>query len=523
MAEKRVAKKATSKKATPKRSDRIAAHPAVTENRPLQMSDIDEHGQKLAEKEWASMGNAKRRIPAAMKSANTSLANAEAVLSDPKASDAKRKRAASSKKQALTRKKNVSTLKKEGLLENVPTTIESAADRRINFFDEGIKRNRSEGDIRTGEGTSDTPISTGWYFKHADDLNQIADMHGIDRERIYTASGAMSPQNSPDNEKSAIEALASAHYSNHAVKATTQHGARLLGVPVGESKNFRDIPSDIVQKVLGKEEMRKHFDTKVNIEGIAKGGTNVDRGVGILRGEIDTDNFLAGGPNSGPKVSSYVDNIRKAGNASLAERSEYFRRAHEASPGSKPYFEQDTLFGKDWEADPWGHANTSTGILNPRGHTAEDTWMKSISAAQPNEFEAIPTGGKESARVGKFVGSDRDFQKISASNIHPTEAGHPNPNSETIIHALNNASTIRAAEKITQRASDAGRNVGTGVPSTLVQETSWSEYRIQAGKDDAYEAASNARSRSGEFHGTTYKYRTPSNKLVEKPHPTLFD
>ena len=496
------------KKAAPKKSERLSAHPAVTENRPLQLSDMDEHGQELAQKRWAKMGNAKSRTAAAIKNANTTLA--KEGVSD------------TTKKHAATRKNNLTTLRNSDLLTNVPTTIESAADRRINFFDAGSARNRSEGDIRTGEGPSDTPISTGWYFKHADDLNQIADMHGIDRERIYTASGSMSPQNSPDNEKAALEALASAHRSNHRITATTKHGAKLLGVEVGGFKNFNDIESKDIRKILGKTSMRKHFDTKVNIEGLAKGGTGLSRGVGIIRGEIDTKDFLSGGPNGGPKVTSYVDNIRNAGTASLAERSEYFRRAQEASPNSKPYFEQDTLFGKDWEADPWGHANTSTGILNPRGHTAEDTWMKAISAAQPNEFKSIPTGGKETARVGKFVGSDKNFQNISASNIHPTEVGHPNPGSETILHALNNASTIRAAEKITQRASDAGRNVGTGVPSTLVQETAWSEYRIAAGKDDAYEAASKARSRSGEFHGTTYKYQTPSGKTVEKPHPTLF-
>jgi hypothetical protein len=79
---------------------------------------------------------------------------------------------------------------------------------------------------------------------------------------------------------------------------------------------------------------------------------------------------------------------------------------------------------------------------------------------------------------------------MSAAGIHPTVQGHPNPNGDTIIHALNNEATIRAAGMASDRARQQGRNVGAGLPAVAMQEIPWTEYRIQAGKDLGYEAAS---------------------------------
>lgn len=507
------------KKPIPKRSERLQEHPAVTENRALQLSDIDVHGQEMAEKRWRDMGKAKTNTRKALKSTKERLALGDTPVEEggKPLSDARR--------TILNKNKNnYEAVLKNNLVENVPLTVEDAATRRVELFDQGVERHSREGDIRTGAEPSAQPISAGWYINHARDIHEIADRHGIDRERLYAASGAMSPQNSPDNEKKALAAIASAETANHGVTATTITGAKALGIELPShiksnkdfqklhadqrTRQFKDLTPAQIRAGLGRGEMREHVDTKVDIEGIAAGGTGLTRGIDILRGNLGVDDFLSEGPSGGPKVASYVENIRNAGRSNANEKSEYFRRMSNAVEGGKPYFEQPTLFGEQWEKDPYGKASSTEGILNPQGPTAEDTWMKAISARQPKEFEQIPIG-KESGRVGKFVGSDPHLQNLSAKDIYPTVIGHPNPSSETIIHAMNNAATTRAAGMLTDRARNVGRDVGAGVPNMGVQETSWSEYRIQAGKDPAYEEAS----RNSIFHGTHQAHRPDPNQL----------
>lgn len=507
------------KKPIPKRSERLQEHPAVTENRALQLSDMDVHGQAMAEQRWKDMGKAKTNTRNALKSTKERLA-----LGDKPIEEGGKPLSDDRRKILNKNKGNYEAVLKNNLVENVPLNIEDAATRRVDLFDQGVQRHSREGDIRTGAEPSVQPLSAGWYIDHARDIHEIADRLGFDREVLYSASGAMSPQNSPDNEKKALAAIASAEKANHAVTATTLTGARALGIEIPShiksdkdfqklhatqrTRQFKDLTPDQIRAGLGKGEMRSHVDTKADIEGFAAGGTGLTRGIDIIRGNLGVDDFLAEGPNGGPKVASYVENIRNAGRSNANEKSEYFRRMHNAVEGAKPYFEQPTLFGEEWEKDPYGKAGSTEGTLNPRGSTAEDTWMRAISARQPKEFEEIPTG-TESGRVGKFVGSDPSLQKLSVTGIYPTVPEHPNAKSETIIHAMNNAATTRAAGMLTDRARDAGRDVGAGVPNMGVQETSWSEYRIQAGKDPAYEKAS----RNSIFHGTHQAHRPDPNQL----------
>lgn len=536
----------TSQTPAPQPPRREFDHPAVTENRALQFRDLDPQGQQMAEQRWSDMGSSTTTtVGRALNAANKSAADATSKIlsfknsqsSVPGFADARGALSSSfsvandplnfstrdegvsaaqrTLKKARTDASQLGALQASGLLSDVPTTIASAASRRVELFDAAAARSRNEGDIRTGELPSDRPFGAGWYFKHARKINNLADSHGIDREVAYAVSGSMSPQNSPDNEFAALSALAAAHSKNHKVTAKTREGARRMGIAVPShiksdadflalheserSKNFNDLTPDQIRESLGNGSMRKHVDTKVNIEGLALGGTGLTRGIGIIRGHVPLDEFLASGPNGGPKVASYVHNIRMAGRANANEEAEYYRRLHEASPDSGNYFQQPTLFGEEWEADPWGKADSTEGTLDPEGPTAEDTWMRSISANQPNEFEKIPESSESKPmKVGKFVGSSPQFQRLSAAGVFPTPEGQPNPNADTIIHALNNEATVQAAEQITDRARRAGRNVGAGVPSMGVQETTWSEYRVEADKDPEYAKASGA---SSEYDG----------------------
>lgn len=503
-------------------------HPAVTDNRALQYRDFDAQGKAVAEAGWANIGNVKSNLAGALTRTNAAITEAEASIQEMH-------------DQGITPPKDsgpVVTLKKEranrfsleyaqdnNLVADRPQTLTKAANSRTRLYRDAVQRSRTEGDIRTGEGPSDRPIGAGWYLKHAKDINNIADAYGHSRERLYAASGAMSPQNSPDNEKAALRAMASAHAANHDVTAKTITGARRLGIDVPShitndeqfaalpseqrSKKFRDLTPEQIRAGVSKGEHRKHIDTKVDVEGLAKGGTGLTRGISIMRGDTDEKDFLASGPNGGPKVSSYVGNIRAAGSANANEVSEYYRRIHEAIPGAKPYFEQPTIFGEAWEADPWGKAKSTEGILDPQGNTAEDTWMRAISAGQPKEFSVIPgaRAGGEGNRVGKFVGSSSALQKMPVTGVYPTIPGHPDPTSETIIHAMNNEATIRSAAAITRAAKKEGRNMGAGLPSMSVQESAWTEYRIQADKDPDYRKAE--RNLSSQFSAPSSSRKRP--------------
>lgn len=488
-------------------------HPAETQGRPLLTSDLDAEGKALADKRWLDMGQMKTRLPQEIAKHQAGVEKQEAILSDPSLdlTDKQRKAHETRKKSHEKMRNNFTDIHDRGLVEDVDVTVESAAQRRVHFFDQAGSRAQTEGDIRSGRGPSDLAAGARWYPGHVGDIHGIAQIEKAeptqeDRDRYYASSGSMSPLNSPQMEKTSLRAIAAAHRENSTVTPTTKRGAEAAGAAIGKSVNIRDMTPERIGKISSAP-MHAHLDTTADLGGIGSGGTNVPRGVGIFRGDVAPEDYAPRGPAGAPKLYGYIESMRRAGRANANEVSEFYRRVHEGTPGSAPYFQQPTVFGPQWEKDPYGKADSTEGILDPKGPTAEDSWMQTISLGQPHEMEALETG-KGSARVGKTLGSDtHGLSNIPAGGVFPSSSPRTDypVTPEAVLHALNQEATHRAAEIVTDRARADGRNMGAGLPSQAIQPVSWDEYRIQADKDDDYTEAIVERGRQAEFdkHGTT--------------------
>jgi len=458
----------------PMRETRL--HPRVSEGRPLQLTDLDRTGKKLATDSFSKIGSElNSRIDAG-------IVKAQNAVDSPGSSDTYRR----------TSQNDLNTLrevKSMGVTDR-PLTVSSAANRRVKAVKEGVQRASTTGDIRrgttlpeVGATRSGLPASVGWYIDHSDDIDRSARAYDFHTPTAIDSSAGMSPQNGPDNEKAAVTALMQGHRNNHPVTARTDVGAKAIGVPgVGHSKQFADLSPDEIRGI-GKQSMTEHVSSSTSLTALGKGGTELQTGVKVLRGEVKGHELGA----DTAKVPSYREDIQNAHAADANVRGEYFRRAHEAFT-DKPYFEQPTVFGEEWEKDPYGKAQSTEGILNPGGNTAEDTWMQAISLGQRNEKKPIDTG-KGSGRLGKALGSNDVVQAVSARDVYPTPVGSKNVTGDEVRHAVNNAATIKAAKTLSKQAEARGRNVGAGVPAMMVQETGWTEYRIDQGKDPLWEDA----------------------------------
>ena len=446
-------------------------------------------------------------------------------------------------------------------------TMQSAANRIAENYHRAGARTRSgdigltEGDVglsslapsavssvkaaRAGRGTS-MPAGADWYLSHGKVLADISRTTGIEQAATVIGSSSMSPQNDPVMERQAALAISHATAQNRTIgiakpargaspkeKAAHAQASAHLGIKVGGTKQFSELSPEQVERVP------RHRDVltgNVDAYAIGKGGTEIQTGTQMIRGEKGQADLGATG-----KVVSYAhQGMLGSGLASLGEKapdandiSEYNRRVHESMPENHPYFEQPTLFGKQWEADPYGRAHSTSGILNP-GHqpevqpkpsraashwypesTAEhkanpptpheattpmDTWMMAQSLSLPRSVEHTQVStGKSPATLSKAMGSDPHAVKTGGGDVYlPTPAGERKASPAEIQHATFNEINNLAAAKVTETARAAGRNVGAGVPAVAIQSGSWTGYRMEAGKDpdlirrDAYIARQGA-------------------------------
>jgi hypothetical protein len=475
-------------------------HPREAEGRPLQYADLDSVGKQIARQNFANIGNVKSNLGAAMATEQKAAAN-------EKNSPAHRLGA----ERTLA---NLAAVADIGVTDK-PLSIRSAGSRRMIWANKAAKRAEMEGDIRRttdpGLTRSGLPGGVGWYLDHADDIDRAARAYGQHTPTAITASGAMSPQNEPEQEKAAVAAIMRGQMHNPSFVAKTPEGAKAMGMDnPGDSRAFRDMTGKQV-KDASRTSMREHIETPAMLHDLAKGSTELPRGVDVMRGDVSRSEIGAG---TG-KVPSYLTNIHDAYAADANTRGEYFRRAHEAF-SSKPYFEQPTVFGPEWEADPYGKASSTEGILNPTGNTAEDTWMQAMSLGQKNEDRSLPTG-KGSGRLAKVLGSHAVIQSMSVQGTvngkhetaMPTPVGSKKVTGDELRHAMNNAATIDAASRMSDEARARGRNVGAGIPAMMVQETAWTEYRIDQGKDPLYTKAMKDQGTPGFKDGKVYNPDRP--------------
>ena len=390
-------------------------------------------------------------------------------------------------------------------LRKTNVTLESAAAGRAALYHQAVES------APQGE----EPAGTGWYFHHHGALSSMAKQHGFDTDTAITASAVMSPNNSPSNELAATRALLDLH-RNHTVTVTPAlHQALGKDAPhhsfIGKTVPVSDLHPNTVA-ALGGTKVRDYVKTTADpevLKDLSRGGTrgNIAKAVGVLRGDVHPDDAI--NPHSAPKVWSYRNATRNAVPNS-PEHVEYMSRVGSHATGNEAL-------------DLYGLRHASHGILNPEGHTAEDTWMHSITTGQ--QLERMPTGRRGRAagispaktygsaeRLG-FIGTKKDPK--TGQSVEP-DARVAAP---AVQHAFNNRATHIAAEQVS-------RGTGFRLPAVAMQEVPWTQARVNAGASERVHIVAAPTHEEvhgqmdifgGEAHtGTSAAFQRPRN-VVEMP------
>jgi hypothetical protein len=341
-------------------------------------------------------------------------------------------------------------------LQDKPITHQGAANRRVNLTMQGAQRSRTEG----------TDSGQGWYFNHHKRLAEVASVSGIDKSRVIAASAVMSPQNNPEQELTAVRALATAHTDRYArVRVPSEMAEHpVLGGLAGESIHPRHLSPEHIAALSEPAVRAKVGTTRFDLGAVAKGGVkgNVMKAVDVLRGHTPVESAID--PRTSPKVWSYHAGIAMSEHGS-PEHTEFMERMHVATGGELPGQQRMDLMGM----------RTAThGPLSPSAPTAEDTWQQAISTGQSLPAMAIPgrQGRAALQSPAKFsVGEGGSANQKYLRAVPGVKGAEPS----ALMHAWQNEATQRAARTLSRRS-------GEIVPSIGVQAGGWTEARRQAGK-----------------------------------------
>lgn len=336
-------------------------------------------------------------------------------------------------------------------LDRTRMSLNQAARNRVDVIEEGVRDYALPGENMPG---------AGWYAHAGGEARRAAPDHRPDR--AAAASSAMSIGTHPETERRALRAMATAETRGRVMRGDPPSMQPWSGVPA------KEIPS--VVKVQPEAE---------HVDYTALGGPQsqtLPKATRILRGEMDEPQD----PVDNPKTWSYTHNlVQFADAAGTPQEQEYRRRAGEL--GDK--IRGDVGAGQ-MSLDLYRLGDSEEGILNPRGHTAEDSWQQAItnrhliSDPERRRMALKGTAGIQFTAKGDVARGDAS---VSASGVQ---------------HAYNNEATHRAGAMLQEKYQ-----MDSPVPSTLVQETGWTAIRRQhaqalnkpnATADRHYNAAANA-------------------------------
>lgn len=354
-----------------------------------------------------------------------------------------------------------------------PATLQRAANTRQRLYNRGIENRAAE---NPDDPHQVIPTGAGWYFNHHQAIADSAEKHGFPKDWAIAASGVMSPQNSPENERASVHAIMDA-LSNHSVRVTPAVQTHLArsGLDVsehaGKTVHYDQLPPGSIAH-LSSGNFRDQVDTGANLREVARGGTkqNIMKAEKILAGDIHPNDAMS--PHSAPKVWSYIHNTRQAEPGSPTH-VEYMGRVHQDALVRRGQISADQQ-----SLDLYGHKEKNLPdehLLSEHSHTVEDTWQNSATFDQPMTM----AGGKTS--VYKAAGSlpetypIRGIKTRTNEETGKRESAHTDPRitNVSITHAVNNRATQKAAEQ-------------QGVPPQAVQEVGWVQMRKEAGKDAAF-------------------------------------
>ncbi len=358
-------------------------------------------------------------------------------------------------------------------------TLQTAANNRQGFYNRGIESRRAE---NPGDPHQVIPHGAGWYYDSHKSISDDASKHGFDHDRAIAASGVMSPMNSPENEKAAVNAMMDAkanrsvHMAPDVVDHLAKHGHDVSHL-ADQTVAVRDLPHGALSALSEKSARGKVSPhTDVDLDNLARGGTrqNMVKAEGILDGHVHPDDAVD--PHSAPKVWSYVNNLRAAKPGS-GDHVEYMGRVHQDA------MVRTGQIDKHQQAlDLYGHKDKDlpdSHLLSPKSHTVEDTWQNAATFNQPNV--TVPGSKTSVFKAGGSFSNNYPVQGVKTRVDEDTgkkESAHADARvgNASLHHAYNNRATQKAA-------AQQGRGSGVDLPPVAMQEVGWVQMRKDAGKD----------------------------------------
>lgn len=351
-------------------------------------------------------------------------------------------------------------------------SVARAATNRTRLYNDALARKQLEGNP-----DNVIPDGTNWYFEHHARLTLDAKRHGVDPANARAASALMSPQNSPENERAAMNALGDS-YATRSVSVTPEVSEHLgrkgidVSEHVGSRQRYSDLPAGTAA-YLSDSQFRDSVDTDADLRGVARGGVkeNVFTAERVMRGEQHSRDALTNsdGVISAAKVGSYTHNIEEAVPGS-ATHVEFAGKSHQDALFRAGRISRDQMTLDLYGSQAAGDSNTPSDLLSNRSHTTEDTWQNAATYDQPKKIvgrasSVFKQGGSGAQYPPSGIRVRRDDEGKQTGSAHPDSR----VTDSMTLHAFNNKATRVAAKR-------------QGVAPVAMQSVGWTESRVQSGK-----------------------------------------
>jgi hypothetical protein len=305
----------------------------------------------------------------------------------------------------------------------------------------------------------------GWYFDAHRAVREAAP--NLPVHRAIGASSSLSPGARPEDERKALGGIADANEKGSVTMhpRLVQHlESRGVSVPdevKGKSVKFSDLPGHVVGAMAAPESRASVAKHSRGVEwdriSAVSNPLTLGKAHDVVRGHIEQ----AQDPSAAPKTWSYTQN-QEHSVPGTPEHHEYMDRADDLGKrirGEVPKG-QATL-------DLYGRHQSNEGPLSNHGHTAEDSWQRSISI------------DRKHPNLSKSLGDQAPPPKgaVGKGDTSVTAGG--------VYHAWNNEATRRASVHLQDK-----HGMDRTVPTTLVQETGWTSTRRRAANEGRGEAGS---------------------------------
>jgi hypothetical protein len=390
-----------------------------------------------------------------------------------------------------------------------PTTISRISSNYASQFNDIVQKTVSNGDAAIP--------GTAWYYEHRRGAESaLPDDHGLSDRQIAAMSAKLSSGKTPEDERlsmAGIHELASTHASTKVDgRAISDMSSTDLASRASREASWSSFTSG-KSNTGTPEAPRPDVEEGHSVQdALRRAGRahqdNIASAMDIVRGNITPHEAFTGAT---PKTAAYGEMIASSHPGSVEEIDYRNISQHvlDVAKGTQIRGQGMMVFSNETpESRPY--------TLQPDSPTAIDTWMYASGSGQPASAPNVDPSTGERAKGRSIRVSKRMVDKnmpLDASTKTKAQTGLEGTDvSVTPVAAAaaqHMEAVTRASKKIGPISHDQhGRDVY--IPSSLIQETVWTNHRREAGADSKYntqqqnaaKAAKDAADKAAKARGT---------------------